>query len=369
MNDLKSFKELLLRKTDDESLRTLIKMAADEVLADQLLESLQKMATNRSAGSHANLAIRDFGTEMDPELEPSMIREALGHHASRYKAALGSGDSKTANDHASQFFKILDMIHKVQPHSHGKLQAETVDVKPWERTHGSRSETFAQRMARDPEYAKDNPVTRGKKLPHQFVNDTVGFSFQPKGNDWSFLQNDPHAAYSAETTKHGHVGPYPMEHTKINGKFIPIEDIENVHDGKKNHPFDQHPILQHYSESVKSRTPERENQYLNERDAYMSSPHIGHHLEHQQDLISSGQRESRGLQPGPAVHAGSKRAEIPQSTSKGSPLPEHLGQFAKPAAENPVVVRRPKTEPASAAVEDAKSKLPSHLHDLLDSLK
>jgi len=367
MKDLKSFKELLLRKTDDESLRTLIKMAAEEVLADQLLESLQKMATNRSAGSHANLSIRDFGTEMDPELEPAMIREALGHHASRYKAALASNNGKTANDHASQFFKILDMVHKVQPHSQGKLQAETVDVKPWERTHGSRSETFAQRMARDPEYAKDNPVTRGKKLPHQFVNDTVGFSFQPKGNDWSFLQSDPHSAYSAETSKHGHVGSYPMEHTKINGKYIPIEDVENVHDGKKNHSFDSHPILSHYSESVKNRTPEREQQYLDERDAHMSSPHVESHLEHQHKLMSSGEHESRGLQPGPAVHAGSKRAEIPQSTGKGPELPEHLSQLAKPAAESPVVVRRPKAEPAAA--EDAKSKLPSHLHDLLDSLK
>ena len=369
MKDLKSFKELLLRKTDNESLRTLIKMAAEEVLVDQLLESLEKLEKTKSKGSHANKAVRDFGTEMNPSVEPSLIREALGHHASRYKAALSSGDKKTANDHASQFFNILEMAHLAQPHSEGKLQVDSVSIKPWERTHPSNMETFAEKMARDPEYAKNNPVTRGKKQPHQYVNDTVGFSFQPKGNDWSFLQNDPHDSYyKRETKKHGHIGSYPMEHTKINGKYLPIEDVENIYDGKKNHPMDHHPILSHYTEPNDERTPEREQQYLDQRQAYHnSSPHLRAHLLHQKDLKISGEHESRGLQPGPAVHAGSRREEIVPSASKGSALPEHLSQLAKPAAESPVVVRRPKAEPAAA--EDAKSKLPSHLHDLLDSLK
>ena len=217
-------------------------------------------------------------------------------------------------------------------------------------------------MARDPEYAKDNPVTRGKKLPHQFVNDTVGFSFQPKGNDWSFLQNDPHSAYSAETSKHGHVGSYPMEHTKINGKYIPIEDVENVHDGKKNHSFDNHPILSHYSESVKNRTPEREQQYLDERDAHMSSPHVESHLEHQQKLMSSGEHESRGLQPGPAVHSGSKRAEIVEPSEK-PPVKQTAQQAKQPAAQQ--VVRRPKEQ----SPDKAKSLIPAHLQDLIGSDK
>lgn len=361
MGNFGSFKELLLRKTDDESLRTLINFAADEVLADHVIESLQKMALHRSAGSHANVAVRDFGTEMDPELEPNMIREALGHHASRYKAALESGNQKLANDHAAQFFKIMDVAHKAQPHSQGKLSVESVDVKPWERTHSSRSETFAQRMARDPEYAKDNPVTRGKKLPHQFVNDTVGFGFQPKGNDWSFLQSDPHEAYASETSKHGHVGAYPMEHTKINGKYIPIEDVADLGDTKKPHSFDQHPILSHYGESVKTRTPEREKQYLSERDAYMSSPHVGSHLEHHEALVESGQHEHRGLQPGKPVHAGSKRAAMPESAPKAEGT-KPTSPATAPAEAAKTVVRRP------APVDDKekmKSALPAHLHDLI----
>lgn len=350
---LSSLRELMLRKTEDESVKTLIKVIADDVLVDQVFESLEKMALRRGAGSHANMAIRDFGTEMDPELEPTMIREALGHHASRYRAALNAGNQKMANDHASQFFKIMDLVHHVEPHSHGKLTSEMVDIKPWERSHPSRSETFADRIARDPEYAKDNPVTRGKKQPHQFVNDTVGFGFQPKGNDWSFLQNDPHRAYSDETSRHGHVGAYPMEHTKINGKYIPIEDVENLHDGNKNHPFDFHPIVSHYKESIKTRAPDRDIQYRKEHAAYSESPHIEKHLTHQQSLIDSGAMESRGASPGEPVHAQVKRsAPVSQSSSESSaPAPKQ----ATPAAP----------KPSSLDIEKAKSILPAHLHDLL----
>jgi hypothetical protein len=329
MRTLASFRELLLRKTDDNDLRYLIKTAADEVIADHVLESLEKMATNKSAGSHANAAIRDLGSQMDPELEPAMIREALGHHASRYKAALQGENQGMANKHAEQFFKLLDMVHKLQPHSGGKLHADAVDIKPWERTHSSKSETFAQRIARDPEYAKDNPVTRGKKKPHQFVNDTEGFSFKPKGNDWSFLQGNPHEAYAGETLKTGHTGAYPMERTKINGKYIPIEDVSEIHDGNFNHPFDHHPIISHYNESSKSRSPERDSQYVSQRDAYMDSEHVGRHLQHQEDLHGSGQLEGRGRTFGAPVHG-------EKTPAPAQPVPAP----AQPAPAQAPVVRR-----------------------------
>lgn len=359
--NLASLKELMLRKTENDALQTLIKMVSEEVLADHVIESLKKMAIRRGVGSHANIAIRDFGVEMDPELEPAMMREALGHHASRYKASLAAGDQNMANKHASKFFKMLDLIHHAQPHSHGKLQAEVVDIKPWERTHSSRSDTFADRIARDPEYAKDNPVSRGKKKPHQFVNDTVGFSFQPKGNDWSFLQNDPHEAYQDETSKHGHVGSYPMEHTKINGKYIPIEDVKDIYDGRSSHPFDNHPILSHYGESVKTRNPERDAQYKNEHEAYMSSPHIEGHLNHQQALIDSGKHSSRGLEPGEQVHPTSRRVEVGKLQQKTPQQQAPQQQTPPKQGQQKVVVRKAPT----GDKENIKSQLPPHLRDLL----
>ena len=304
MRNLASFRELLLRKTDDGNLRYLIKTAADEVIKNCVFESLEKMANNRNAGSHANAAIRDFGTEMDPELEPAMIREALGHHASRYKAALENGNQSMANKHAQHFFNILNLIHKAQPHSNGKLQADLIPSQPWERNHPSKSETFAERIARDPAYAaKNNPVAKGNKKPHQYVNDLEGYEFKPTGNDWSFLQSTPHPSLANETTKTGHTGAYPMEHIKINGKFIPIDPVSNIHDGNFHHPFDKHPILSHYAESSKSRSPDRDLQYIKERNAYMDSDHIGNHLEHQEKLHATGELEQRGSRKGDPVHA------------------------------------------------------------------
>lgn len=351
MSNLSSFRELLLRKTDDEDLRTLIKMCAEDVIADRVIESLEKMAINRSRGSHANAAVRDLGTEMDPELEPAMIREALGHHASRYKAALENGNQSMANKHAEQFFKMLDLVHKLEPHSNGKLQADLVDVKPWERTHPARSETFAQRIARDPEYAKDNPVTRGKKMPNQFVNDTEGFSFKPKGNDWSFLQNSPHEAYANETLKTGHSGAYPMEHTKINGKFIPIEPVENIHDGNFHHPFDKHPILSHYSDSAKTRSPDRDTQYINERNAYMNSDHIGSHLEHQEKLHAAGQLDNRGSRRGDPVHA----SQSPASQSHPALMPGKTVRRSQASAVSPSGdIDMSKLSPAARALLEKK---------------
>lgn len=338
MAGLNSFRQVLLKKTDDENLKTLIQFSSDEILIDQVIESLEKMATNRNRGSHANAAIRDFGTEMDPELEPAMIREALGHHASRYKAALKQNNQDKANKHAEHFFKILDMVHKAEPHSHGKLQAEMVDIKPWERTHPSRSETFADRIARDQEYAKENPVTRGKKLPHHFVNDTVGFSFKPKGNDWSFLQNDPHESYKNDTLKTGHQGAYPMEHTKINGKYIPIEDVENIHDGNEKHHFDHHPIMEHYSESVKKRPSERDVQYVNQRNDYMESPHVEGHLEHQEELHGRGALEQRGSKISDPVHGELSRFAAPGE----SKVDKSPGTEAQPQAKT--IIKKPSAE-------------------------
>ena len=121
---LSSFRELLLRKSTSEDLGTLVKFMKDEVLADMVIESLEKMARIASKGSTANFPMRDFATEMDPELEPAMIHDALSHHASRYKQALKEGRNDLANQHAGQLLKIMNLADKVQKHTDGKLHVE-----------------------------------------------------------------------------------------------------------------------------------------------------------------------------------------------------------------------------------------------------
>jgi hypothetical protein len=320
MSNLSSFRELLLRKTDDENLRALIKMCAEDVIADRIIESLEKMARHdKSDGkSIVNDTIRKFGDEMDPDREPAMIREALGHHASRYKAALESGNQSLANKHAKQFFKTLYLVDRAQPHCHGKLHSDIVCPRPWEQNLPSKSETFAERIARDPEYAaKNNPVASGGKKPNGFVNGTDGLRYSIKGSDWSFLQGPPHPHYANETAKTGHTGAYPMENTKINGKYIPIEPVENIYDGKFNHPFDHHPIMSHFADAASHRTPERDAQFAKELADYYNSEHMYAHAQHQEDLMNSGQFEQRGSRKGDPVHTRQPSAapsQAPQET-------------------------------------------------------
>ncbi len=330
MRNFDSFRELMLRKTDDPDLRSTIRLIPDEVIADHAIEALKKMANSALAGSAAKAPALNFAAEMDPEKEPAMIREALGHHASRYKAALKSGDQSMANNHAKHFFNILNLIHKVQPHSDGKLKADMVPVQPWERHSPSKLETFAERIARDPKYAaKSNPVTTGSKQPHEYVIDLDGYETKPAGNDWSFLQYTPHPSKAKETAKTGNTGAYPMEQTKINGRYIPIEDVENIYDGNANHPFDYHPILKHYI--GKNRTPEKDKQYAEERDAYSSSPHIEKHSQHQDKLQSEGKLEGRGLTMGEPVHG----AAI--SPAQASPAPAAAPATKRRSTESAVL--------------------------------
>ena len=80
---LKGFKELLAKKTDDPFLLNTLEYIQDDQLLVHVVESLEKMARSKHRGDAANLALRDFGVEMDPEHEPNMIHDALSHHASR----------------------------------------------------------------------------------------------------------------------------------------------------------------------------------------------------------------------------------------------------------------------------------------------
>lgn len=363
-----SLKQLLLRKTEDESLRTIIQVIADDVLANQVIESLRKMAENKASGGAANAAIKHFANEIkndtkDPATTgrlPDMMREALSHHASRYKAALASGNKKLANEHAGNFFKILRFGVQAEPHTGGALQIDRVDIKPWERGHPRNLETFAQRIARDPAYAeKVNtwhlPGGKGKGKMHQglltpnaYINDTKGaFRFEPAGNDWSFLQNDPHESEMAEVSTHGHVGAYPMEHVAINGKHISIDPVENLFDGNKSHPFDHHPIMK-LSDLKQSEIPDggdRAMQYMIDHEDYYDTPHFAAHTAHQNSLRESGKHESRGLQVGEPVHPTSKKVD-PWYESKGGK--KSSGKSSNPMREAQKMLQQGSATPQPA---------------------
>ena len=95
-----------------------------------------------------------------------------------------------------------------------------------------------------------------------------------------------------------------------------IDPVSNIHDGNFHHPFDKHPILSHYAESAKTRSPDRDTQYVNERNAYMNSDHIGNHLENQEKLHATGELEQRGSRKGDPVHARQPLHQAQEASAK-----------------------------------------------------
>lgn len=354
---LEGFRELLLKKSADADLDNMIRFVRDDILADIIVESLEKMARAKSKGDHANMALRDFGLEMDPELHPAMIHDALGHHASRYKAALRDNRKDLANSHAKQIFNIMDMADQAQKHSHGKLDIKAVPIHPWERN--AKPDTFKARMdsiksrmdageevsPREIKWLSDNPVTRGKKKPGQYVSDTDGWRYRSK--DYGFLQGAPHHSYSSEVEGHGHLGAYPMEEIRVNGKYVHIDDISSDDlKGYEQHPLDHHPIMDHYSKPASKRTPEHDQQYLDQKEKFYDSRHMESYWDKHEKLESSDPEaySQRGSQASDPVHA-----EVePLDLSK----PKEV-EPASAAVSKPDVKRR--AAPANSAAEEAKA--------------
>ena len=267
-----SFRELLVKKAQgDDNLQTLVKFIDSDVLAEKALESLEKMARSRHKGDTANLALRDFATDMDPEMHPKMIRDALGHHVSRYKAALGAGRKDLANQHAKQAFNIMNMADRAQKHSQGKLAFDHVSPHAWERN----------KMAST--YDADHPkVKEGKYRAGDFKTKTKGLNY--RGSDYSHLQSAPHESFKREIKRHGHNQAYPFREMKVNGKYIHIDDDVGELQGYESHPFDHHPIMEHYGVSSKNRTADHDKSYFEAKNAYYDSEHLDNFFDRHEKL-------------------------------------------------------------------------------------
>lgn len=368
---LDNFRELLIKKSQDTSLQNLVRFMKEDFLADLVIESLEKMARSNHKGDAANFSVRDFGTEADPSHEPNMIHDALSHHASNYKAALNTGNQQLANQHAKQFFRIMDMADQAQKHSHGKLSVEAVSPHAWERN--AKNETFGDKIDRlnatkqnggalsekDEEWLKDNPVTRGAKKTSQYINDTKAWRY--RGNDFSFLQQAPHESYAQEIRRHGHNNAYPMEEVKVNGKYLDIEDVPSK-GSYEAHPFDSHPVMSHFEEAAGKRTPQRDNEYIQARDKFQSSPELDQYFASQEARQNANPDaySRRGLTKSPPVH------------KQVDPL-DAQAQNDTPAQSASQVVKRPQPAPIKKQLSEEERKkildsLPPELQEKLKRL-
>lgn len=295
---LNSFRDLLEKKIIDLDLRKTLQNTTDSVLADYVVEILEKMARHSLKSANENVSLSNFVSQMDPDTdhaEAHFIRDAMGHHASHYKAALKAGNQNLANEHAREFIKLGHLAHKIERIDPSKLKFDTIDLQPWQAT---RPDLFAD--------------------PHKTSGvDLTGWRSHKKmrGNkDYSWLQNAPHESRSVEvfkkpfkttqnpdgsTENHFHNEAFPMEHVRINGKHIPVEEnIDVSHGFFTPHAFDSHPIMNVFDDSASKHSPQDASNYQNSLSKFHDSENGQYLMAKLGDLISP----EHGSQPGESVH-------------------------------------------------------------------
>lgn len=221
---LQNFRDLLLEKANDPSVCDLIKSFTDAELNSLLVDALEKSRSSFK-GADAGYAIKKFGADFNEGID-TLARDALSHHASRYKAALKANRPDIANKHMDKYMQTLNVLDKASPHSDGNIKVHYVDPKPWERN------VYQERK-------KDDPTS--------FSTDTRGLN--RTGAKWhEALTRAPHEAYSSEIEGHGYAKAYPLEKNKVNDKYIHIKDIDpSTISSFEGHPFDEHPVFKYMS--------------------------------------------------------------------------------------------------------------------------
>lgn len=343
---LDNFRDLLLKKCEDSSLKNLIQFAREDLLTELVFESLEKMADAKHKGDTANVALRNFGSEMDHETHPDMVRDALGHHATRYKAAVAGDRKDLANAHAKQFFNIVNLAQKAQKHSDGKLDVSAVSPHAWERN------------SKTNQYDADHPmVAAGKRSPGDFVTDTKGWSYS--GKDYSFLQDAPHESYVKEIRRHGHNDAYPMQETRINGKHITVDDMDPSElKGYESHEFDHHPIMEHGKQHAGKRSPEDDARYDSETMAYDDSPHMDKYFD-RHDAMKEADPEgyaARGSKASDPVH---KETGSPLDISRDETVKEPTPK--EKAAETVKTKSKPKMSEEDFSSHISNSDIPDDI--------
>lgn len=303
---LDSFKELLLKKADGDSiLQTLIKYSSDEIIANKVIEALEKMAISDINRTRPTVIGTQFGRRMrhHPHL-PEQMRHAIGHHFSHASAAHKAGNEKLANKHlhnALRIMHITDVAEKAQ-HDTGKTHAVPIKIHapkidPWERT-------FKEQKYGDPEHA--HKIAPGgskadKYTANDFVNVNKGLPIIHRRADLSFLLGAPsskanprHYQNQQKSTGQIHTGAYPGHEVKINGKHVPIDsDIMSTNEFVP-HSFDEHPIMNHYTKHDLGAYEDAMDQYAEgDHDYEADMEKLKLENPDRFNLLSSGQKADR----------------------------------------------------------------------------
>ncbi len=328
--ELKSFREILLKKADGNPyLQTLIKYAKDEIIAEEVMEALLKMAEPSAAmGRGANHAVTSYAAGLgEPEVD--QLRSALGHHVSRYQGALKAHHAATdpkekqnfrnvADKHLNRIVPLMHLAGKASKHSGGNLTIDYPSMTPWETNY-----TTTERLPNGK--LKEGTKDLGRRPMGYKVHDVASRTEEARNTireknprsvpDYRYLEMPPHPGH-ATSDKMPHKGGYPFEEVQVGspGKrdtgqaYLPIEDVKDVNEYVP-HPFDAHPVHHHADTPHHELGPEHEEAIKSGLAGWDSSPH------HQQYLKDE---ENRAMaDPEAYENAGKKK---PGHVYEGIPL-------------------------------------------------
>lgn len=267
--EFKSFKELLLKKASgDDTLQTIISMMRDDILADKLLESLEKMAKPQaSMGRSANSAVTAFGNQLKNK-DVEMMRDALAHHINHYRAALKNGNRAVADAHLNKIIPMMHLAARAGAHSNGQLGLDYVPLEPWETNYTT--------TERRPETGKLKEGTKGLR---RRLNSASREKNPRSVPDYRYLEMPPHEEHS-DSKKSPHKGGYPFEEIQLgspakidnNEAYLDLHDVDPK-DQFTPHAFDQHPIHKYSDAQQSELSDEHMNDFANNMTNWHGSEH------------------------------------------------------------------------------------------------
>jgi hypothetical protein len=354
--ELKSFREILLKKADGNPyLQTLIKYAKDDIIADEVIEALQKMAEPSAAmGRGANHAVTSYAAGMKP-VHVEQLRDALGHHVSHYNGALKAHHAATdptdkaklrnvADQHLNKIVPLLHLAGRAGKHSGGQMVLDYPSMTPWETNY-----TGTKRL--DNGKLKEGTKDLGRR-PAPNANRTKNPHAVP---DYRYLEMAPHPGHAA-SDKMPHKGGYPFEEIQlghpskrdVGQAYLPIEDVNDVKDYVP-HPFDAHPVNRFMDHSQHELGPEQHEQINNGLAGWTDSEH------HKKWLAD--QKSKHAASPDAYKARGSTK---PEHTYKDIPLSEMEHHKAAPvpatsAEGTPKKMTTAEKKVAALSPEDAKA--------------
>lgn len=366
--ELKGFRELLLKKAaNDPTLQTIIDVMKDELIAEKVLESLEKMARPQaSMGRSANAGVTAYGNQMKNK-DVEMMRDALAHHVNHYRSALKHGKRELADKHLEKIVPMMHLAARAGAHSNGQLGLDYTPLEPWESNYTT--------TERRPETGKLKEGTKGLR---RRLNSASRDKNPRSVPDYRYLEMAPHEEH-ADTKKSPHKGGYPFEEiqlgnpAKIDAKeaYLHLHDV-GPQDEYVAHPFDEHPIHEVAEHKQDSMTPEQMEEFAQKMQGWHGSEHNAKWMEGVKQLHAKDPEAFKargktkpahhfeGLELLPQPHAAGKAAG---GVDVAALPPALAAKFGNKAAA-PEAAATPPAQPAAPATPlpaDQMQHLPAHL--------